>query len=124
MNFAIVCRLFMFSFYMLVMLGNLYFSIGDITFNYQSVKRYLLARNIIFMFVVFIIFVFVIYETYQNCSNLNYQIRLVKEQNEYKLKIMEKVEDKSNSKRKTNRSLEESEEGERVRNRQISLLED
>lgn len=71
----------MFIFYGFVVLGNLYFSLGSITITYISVKKYLYARDIIFLLSNLIIFLLIIFELYEKCSNLNYQIRLVREEN-------------------------------------------
>lgn len=97
LNMTILCRLLMFIFYILVMLGNLYFSLGDITMNFQSVKKYLVIRDSIFLVMMFAILMFVVYEMYRKFSNLNYQIRLVREENEFKLQITEKEKEKADS---------------------------
>lgn len=90
MNISVISRLFMFLFYGIVVLGNLYYSLGTITVNYQSTKNFLYARDTIFLLIVIFIFLFTFYEIYNKCSNLNYQIRLVREENEFKLKFIEK----------------------------------
>lgn len=90
-NLAVICKLMMFIFYGFVVLGNLYFSLGSITITYISVKKYLYARDIIFLLSNLIIFLLIIFELYEKCSNLNYQIRLVREENQFfKFKITEK----------------------------------
>jgi len=72
MNLSVISRLLVFIFYVIVVLGNLYFSMGDITFNYSIIKAYLLARSIIFILILVTMFSFMIFEMYQKCSNLNY----------------------------------------------------
>lgn len=90
MNIAVIVRLLMFIFYGLVILGNLYYSLGSITFNYESTKTFLTIRDILFLVFFLIIFLLNFYEVYIKCSNLNYQFRLVREENEYKFKIIER----------------------------------
>lgn len=81
MNTSVITRLLMFMFYGLVVLGNLYFSLGTVTVNYHSVKSFLNARDAIFLVIILSIFLFIFYEIYNKCANLNYQIRVVREEN-------------------------------------------
>lgn len=90
MNTVVICRLLMFIFYALVILGNLYFSLGPITINYAAIYRFMVLRDAVFIIIALVIFCFVVYELYLKCTNLNYQIRLVREENEFKLQITEK----------------------------------
>ncbi len=87
MNGSVITRLLMFLFYGIVVTGNLYYSLSPITVNYHSVTTYLRVRDAAFLVIILLIFLFIFYEIYNKCSNLNYQIRLVKEQNEFKFKI-------------------------------------
>jgi len=79
MNMAVICRMLVFIFYIIVVVGNLYFSLGSQTLNYSSFKAYLIWRDILFLSILLFIYLFVIYELQQKCQNLNYQIRLVRE---------------------------------------------
>jgi hypothetical protein len=87
MNGSVITRLLMFLFYGFVLTGNLYYSLSPITVNYQSVSTYLIARDAAFLVIILLTFLFIFYEIYNKCSNLNYQIRLVKEENEFRFKI-------------------------------------
>jgi hypothetical protein len=48
-------------FYVIVIVGSLYFSLGPATLNYSSFKGYLIARDIVFLSILTFIFLFVIY---------------------------------------------------------------
>ena len=100
----------MFLFYGFILTGNLYYSLGVITVNYQSVQTYLTVRDTVFLVIILLTFLFIFYEIYNKCSNLNYQIRLVREENEFRLKITEKekLEVEEASPRKHLRSYGES----------------
>jgi hypothetical protein len=89
-NIVVIIRLLIFVFYGLIVLGNLYYSVGRTTVNFQLVKNFLYVRDGIFLVIVMFIFLFIFYEFYVKCSNLNYQIRVVREENEFKIKIVEK----------------------------------
>lgn len=78
----------MFYFYGTVILGNLYFSLGDFTINYQLAQRYLQTTLVVFLGIIIFIFLFIFYEIYLKCGDLNYRIKLVKEEDEYKLKLV------------------------------------
>jgi hypothetical protein len=90
MNVAVVCRVLLFAFYIILVVGNLYFTLGHQTLNYNAFKAYLVARDIVFLAILVFIILFVGYELQQKFANLNYQIRLVREENEFKLQIIEK----------------------------------
>jgi amino acid permease len=77
-----------FYFYGAVVLGNLYFSLGDFTINYQSALRYLQTTVAVFLGIIIFIFLFIFYEIYLKCGDLNYRIKLVKEEDEYKLRLV------------------------------------
>jgi hypothetical protein len=79
MNSSVVTRLMMFLFYGIVVVENLYYSLGPITINYYYVKTYLIVSANVFIIIVFVIFLFIFYEIYNKFSNLTYQIRLVRE---------------------------------------------
>ena len=48
LNMKVVCRLIFLTWYILIVLGNLYFSLGQIVFNYGPVSSFILARDILF----------------------------------------------------------------------------
>jgi hypothetical protein len=90
MNGSVITRLLMFLFYGFILTGNLYHSLGAITINYETVRTYLAIRDAAFLVIILLTFLFIFYEIYNKCSNLNYQIRLVREENEFRFKITEK----------------------------------
>jgi hypothetical protein len=61
MNTSVIIRLFMFIFYALVVLGNLYYSLGASTINYQAVKGFLNVRDAVFLVIILSIFLFIFY---------------------------------------------------------------
>jgi ABC-type transport system involved in cytochrome bd biosynthesis fused ATPase/permease subunit len=101
----VLSRLLVFYFYGGVVLGNLYFGFGDFAINYGIVLRYLRTTLAVFLGIILFMFLFIFYEIYLRCSDLNYRIRLVKDDNEYKLKLCEKEKGQSDyhSKRKFHR---------------------
>jgi hypothetical protein len=74
-------------------LGNLYYSIGSITYNYYKAYKMVIARDALFLTIVFAFFAAVFFEIYLNCSNLNYYISVVREENQFNLKIITKKRD-------------------------------
>jgi len=52
---------------------------GEVTFNYNNVSQLITARVTIFLVLLFGVFIAIFVQIYYKCSNLNYQIRLVKE---------------------------------------------
>jgi hypothetical protein len=97
---AVICRLLLFCFYGVVILGNLYFALGNVTLKYQVVQSYLNSTTGIFLGTVIFIFLFTFYEIYLRLNDLNYKISLVKEENEYKIKLVEKERGDNHSHRK------------------------
>jgi hypothetical protein len=80
LNSAVLCRLLVFYFYGSVILGNLYFSLGDITINYILVKKYVQTTLVVFLIIVVFMFLFIFYDLYLRFNDLNYRIKLVKEE--------------------------------------------
>ena len=60
------------------MVGDLYFSMGEVTFHYRNVIRVVTGRMALFLVLLGGVFVAIFTEVYFKCSNLNYQIKLVK----------------------------------------------
>jgi hypothetical protein len=56
-----------------------------VTFNYYSASKYIIARDTLFLLFQLVIIFIIFMEIYFKFSNLNYQIKLVKEANAYKL---------------------------------------
>ena len=76
--------------YLFVVLGDLYFSMGDVTFNYDSVTSLITARVTLVMLVFLALFIVIFVEIYFKCSNLNYQIKVIKEEHLYRLELVAK----------------------------------
>lgn len=74
----VILRLSKIAFFGIVIIGNLYFSLGDITLTYASVTKYILARVIIFFMIVLEFLIFIAYELIVKCSNFNYHVRLIR----------------------------------------------
>lgn len=82
----------MFIFYGIVICGDVYFySISHAMLNTKAIKRFLIGREVAFLVICFIILISISYEIYVKWSNFNYRIRLVQEENEYRLKIIERT---------------------------------
>ena len=60
------------------MVGDLYFLMGEVMFHYRNVTRIVSARVALFLVLLAGVFVAIFTEVYFKCSNLNYQIKLVK----------------------------------------------
>ena len=99
LNTKVVCRLFLFTTYLLIVIGNLYFSLGEVTFNYASASRYIVARDTVYLIVHFILIIVIIFQIYFKCSSLNYQIMIVKEANAYKILLVKKNKIDTDSKK-------------------------
>ena len=91
LNTKVVCRLIFLTWYILIVLGNLYFSLGPIVFNYGPVSSYILARDILFHVLILGIFIAIFFEIYFKCTNLSYNINLVKEADQFKLELSTKT---------------------------------
>ena len=81
MHIHIITRLLMFIFYVMVTLGKAYYGLGEVTLNYESTYKYLIARDIILLIILLVILLFIFYEIYHNCTRLNYRFKLVREEN-------------------------------------------
>jgi hypothetical protein len=55
MNIYFVTRLLAFSVYGTIVLGEIYFSLGDATFNYSSAKYFMTIRDILFLVTILVI---------------------------------------------------------------------
>lgn len=89
-NLKTITRLFFLVEYIFIVLGNVYFSIGGILYNYDTIISFLTARVAIFLVFMVGLMVALVFEIYFTCSNLNYQIKFVKEENQFKLQLIEK----------------------------------
>lgn len=56
--------------------------------NTSSIRQFLIGRDATFLVICSIILLSIFYEIYLKCSNFNYRIRLVQDENEYRLKII------------------------------------
>lgn len=90
MNIAISFRVLFFCYYSTLVLGGLYFGLGNITVNYKAAQAYALYTGSGFLVIELSLLVVIAWEIYTKCSNLNYEIELVKEENQYRLKITER----------------------------------
>ena len=50
-NAKVIINLLMFTEFLLIVLGNLYFSIGEAIFNYYSASKYIVARDTLFLLI-------------------------------------------------------------------------
>jgi hypothetical protein len=78
MNVKIVCRLLFLTLYIFMVVGNLYYSMGDLLFNSNTVASFLVARASIFLFLIATSVIIIAFEIYFKCSNLSYHIKVVK----------------------------------------------
>jgi hypothetical protein len=90
MNIYFISRLLTFMVYGLIVLGDIYFSLGEATFNYSAAHSFLMVRDVLFLVTILVILGVIVREIYQKLSNLNYRIRVVREENEFKLQILER----------------------------------
>jgi hypothetical protein len=74
----------------MVLFAKLYFNLGAITINYESFKNFIIWRLYILLMILVGLLAAIIYEIYQKINNIKYEIKLIKEENEYKIKILEK----------------------------------
>ena len=72
--------LFLFE-YIFIVLSYLYYTMSPVVFNYNTVTKLMTAQVTLFCILIFAIFIIIFVEIYFKCSNLNYQIKLVKEAN-------------------------------------------
>jgi hypothetical protein len=89
MNIKVISRVLFLTEYLFIVLGKLYYSMGTVTFNYHSVTSFIIARDAIFLCLVFGIVIVIVFEIYFKCSNLNYQIKVVREANQYRLEFVD-----------------------------------
>lgn len=54
-NAKFIVNLLIFTEYLLIVLGNLYFSIGEAIFNYYSASKYIIARDTLFLLIELVI---------------------------------------------------------------------
>lgn len=83
---------------MFIVLGNLYFSIGSIAYNYYNAEKMVTARAAVFMTIIFCFFIAIFFEIYFNCVDFKYSISLVMENNKLSLKFGTKPRQESESK--------------------------
>jgi hypothetical protein len=88
LNIVGACRLFMLSYYGVRVMGSLYYSLSPAMVNYSTVKPYLIGCDVLFLIVCLCLIIAISYEIYIKFSNLNYQIKLVREKNEIRLKFV------------------------------------
>lgn len=55
MNIYFIARLLAFVVYGTIVLGDIYFSLGEATFNYSSAKYFIVVRDILFLIIVLVI---------------------------------------------------------------------
>jgi hypothetical protein len=77
--------------------GTLYFSLGKATYNATSITSFIYAGFFIFLLLVFGIIIVIAFEIYFKCRNLNYQIKVVREANLYKLELVQRNRGESDS---------------------------
>lgn len=80
----------MLSYYGVRVGGSLYYSLSPIMVSYSTVKPYLIGCDALFLIACLCISIAISYEIYIKFSHLNYQIKLVKEKNEIRLKFVER----------------------------------
>jgi hypothetical protein len=90
MNIVGVCRLLMLSYYGVRVMGSLYYAMSPALINYSTMKPYLIGCDVVFLLVCLCLIIAISYEIYIKFSHLNYQIKLVREKNELKLKFIER----------------------------------
>ena len=90
MNIVGVCRLLMLSYYGVRVLGSLYYGMSPALVNFSTMEPYLIGCDILFLLVCLCLIIVISYEIYIKFSHLNYQIKLVREKNELKLKFIER----------------------------------
>lgn len=78
MNIVTGFRIAFFCYYTTVVLGLLYYRLGEITFNYNSSMLYSLSMVIAFFLIELALLLVAVWELYSKCINLNYEIKLVK----------------------------------------------
>jgi hypothetical protein len=90
MNVKIICRLLFLTEYIVIVLGNLYYSMGEVVFNSFSVTTSVVGRASIFVVLAYGTVIVILFEVYFKCTNLSYQIKVVREANKYKLELVNK----------------------------------
>lgn len=100
LNISLACRTLMFLFYGTAIAAKSYFSIGHAMLNYKSISSLLVGRDAFFLAVCSAILLSIFYELYVKCSNLNYRIRLVREENAYRLRIVERTRNEESVRRR------------------------
>lgn len=97
LNIVGIGRILMLSYYGVRVMGNLYYAMSPALVNYSTMKPYLIGCDILFLLVCLCLIIAISYEIYIKFSHLNYQIKLVREKNELRLKFIERrpIEDAS-----------------------------
>lgn len=90
LNIVAICRLLMLSYYGVRLMGNLYYAMSPALVNYSTMKPFLVGCDVVFLLICLCLIAAISYEIYIKFSHLNYQVKLVREKNELKLKFIER----------------------------------